>query len=406
MASRRCRIRPVANVPVRRGKVSTENTGSDVAGENVEKEDLTQSEQLEISNSPSVQENETPTVGLHSTEETNKLQESISDVKAVMTASNSASSINNSINSKEIPPGLVRKRMKPAVSIAAVTRRPRDSSVILSDFKATFVNCNRRNQEEGAQQNTVRNGNISEAATMILPCYQKGSSEVPFCGVKDGGVGVPGITQIIPTGTAIRPQHDSNVGVSTLEVKGDPPQSLPEPNLPSEGAGGGYSSVVLKPSSPQVNVTQSSCIFGSHKFVIDSVSKSDDSRKTQSSDSLPFCNNSEGVIPEHEHDRPQPAWHIPNMNDKSVGEKQGSGAHTSETEDELKSCMSDASIRSPSVRKTIETSRGRFVRPAPRFSEASVRRGGTQSMACKSEEFRKGTSIVPSPHKKQADMVR
>lgn len=391
-------------MPLRRGKVSTENTGRDVAGENVEQEDLTQLEQLEISNTPSVQENETPTVGLLSTEEANKLQESISDVKVVMTASNSASTINNSTNSNEIPPGLVRKRTKPTVSIAAITRRPRDSSVVLSDFKATFVNCNRRSQEEGAQQNTVRNGNISEAATQILPCYQKGSSEVPFCGVKDSGIGVPGITQIIPTGTAIRPQHDSSVGVSTLEVKGDPPQSLPEPNLPSEGAGGGYSSVVLKPSSPQVNVIQSSCILGSHKFVIDSVSKSDDSRKTQSSDSLPFCNNSEGFVPQL--DRPQPAWRIPNVNDKSKGEKQGSGTCTSETEDELKSCMSDASIQSPSVRKTIETSRGRFVRPAPRFSEASVRRGSTQSMACKSEEFRKGTSIVPSPHKKQADMVR
>lgn len=404
MASRRCRIRPVANVPVRRGKVSTETTGSDVAGENVEKEDLMQSEQLEVSNTPSVRENETPTVGLHSTEETNKLQESISDVKAIMTASNSASGMSNSTNSNEIPPGLVRKRMKPAVSIAAVTRRPKDSSVTLSDFKATFVNCKKRNQEEGAQQNTVRNGNITEAATMILPCYQKGNSEVPFCGVKDGGVGVPGITQIIPTGTAIRPQHDSNASVSALEVKGDPPQSLPEPNLPSEGAGGGYSSVVLKPSSPQVNVIQSSCILGSHKFVINSASKSDDSGKTQSSDSLPFCNNSEGVVPEH--DRLQSAWHMRNVNDKSASEKQGSGARTSETEDELKSCMSDASIRSPSVRKTIETSRGRFVRPAPRFSEASVRRGSTQSIACKSEEFRKGTSIAPSPHKKQADLVR
>lgn len=405
MASRRCRIRPVANVPVRRGKVSTENTESDVAGENVGKENLTQSEQLEISNTPSVQENETPTVGLHSTEETDRLQESISDVKAIMTASNSVSSTNNSTNSNEIPPGLVRKRMKPAVSIGAVTRRPRDSSAVLSDFKATFVNCNRPNQEEGAQQNTVRNGNISEAATVILPCYQKGSSEVPFCGVKDGGIGVPGITQVIPTGTAIRPQHDSNVGVSTLEIKGDPPQSLPEPNLPSEGAGGGYSSVVLKPSSPQVNVIQSSCILDSHKFVVDSVSKSDDSRKTQSSDSAPFCNNSEGVVPEC--DRPQPACHITDVNDKSEGEKQGCGTHTSEeTEDELKSCVSDASIRSPSVRKTIETSRGRFVRPAPRFSEASVRRGSTQSIACKSEEFRKGTSIVTSPHKKQADLVR
>ena len=404
MASRRCRIRPVANVPVRRGKVSTENTGSDVAGENVGKENLTQSEQLEISNTPSMQENERPTVGLHSKEETNKLQESISDVKAVMTASNSASSINNSTNSNEIPPGLVRKRMKPAVSVAAVTRRPRDSSVMLSDFKATFFNCNRRNQEEGAQQNTVNNGNISEAATVILPCYQTGSSEVPFCGVKDGGIGVPGITQVIPTGTAIRPQHDSSVGVSTLEVKGDPLQSLPEPNLPSEGAGGGYSSVVLKPTSPQVNVIQSSCILGSHNFVIDSVTKSDDSRKTQPSDSAPFCNNSEGVVPEC--DRPQTAWHITNVNDKSEGEKQGCDTLTSETEDELKSCVSDASIRSSSVRKTIETSRGRFVRPAPRFSEASVRRGSTQSIACKSEEFRKGTSIVTSPHKKQADLVR
>jgi hypothetical protein len=404
MASRRFRIRPVANVPVRRGKVSTDNIGSDVAGENVEKEDLTQSEQLEISNTPSVQENETPTVGLHSTEETNKLQESISDVKAVITASNSAPSINNSNKSNEVPPGLVRKRMKPAVSIAAVTRRPRESSVMLSDCKATLVNCARNNQEEGAQQNTVRNENISEAATVILPCYQKGSSEVSFYGVKDGGIGVPGITRIIPTGTAIRPQHDSSVGVTTLDLKGEAPQSLPEPNLPSEGAGGGYSSVVLKPPSPQVNVIQSSCTLGSNKFMRDSVSKSDDTRKTQSSDSLPFCNNSEGVVPEN--DRLQPAWHNRNVNDKIEGEKQGSGPRASESEDELKICMSDASTRSPSFRKTIEMSRGRFVRPAPRFSDASVRRGSTQGNACKSEEFRKGTSIVISPHKKQADLVR
>lgn len=402
MASRRFRIRPVANVPVRRGKVSTENTGSDVTGENVEKEDLTQAEQLKISNTPSVQENETPTVGLHSTEETNRLQESSSDVKAVMKGSNSASSISNSDKSNEVPPGLVRKRMKPTVSIAAVVRRPRESSIMLSDSKAALVNRNSNNQEEGAQQNTVRNENISEAATMILPCYQNGRSEVPFCGVKDGGNGVPGMTQIIPTGTAIRPQHDNNVGISTLEVKGESPQSLPEPNLPSEGAGGGYSSAVLKPVSPQVNVIQSSCILGSHK--LDSVSKSDDSRKTQSSDSLPFCNSNEGVVSKD--DRPRPAGHTPNVNDKSEGEKQGSVACTIDSEDELKSSMLDANTRSPSVRKAVETSRGRFVRPAPRFSEASVRRGGTQSIACKSEEFRKGTSVVTSPHKKQADLVR
>jgi hypothetical protein len=400
MASRRFRIRPVANVPIRRGKVSTENTGSDVAGENVEKEDLTQSDQLETSNTPSVEENEVPTVGSHSTEETNKSQENISDVKAVMAVSNSVSSTNKS---NEVPPGLVRKRMKPAVSVGAVTRRPRDSSVMLNDDKAALVNCNRNNQEESAQQDTVRSENISESATMILPCFQKGSSEVPFCGVKDCGIGVPGITHIIPTGTAIRPQHDSNVGVSTLDVKGESPQSLPEPNLPSEGAGDGYSSVLLKPSS-HVNVIQSSRILDPHKFAIDSASESDDSRKTHSSDSLPFCNNSEKVVPEH--DRPRPARHCPSVNDKSEGQKQGSGAHISESEEELKSCMSDAITQSPSVRKTVETSRGRFARPAPRFSEASVRRSSTQSNASKSEEFRKGTSIVTSPHKKQADLVR
>jgi hypothetical protein len=386
MASRRFRIRPVANVPIRRGKVSTENTGSDVAGQNVEKEDQTQSEQLETSDTQSVNENDASIVGSHSTEETNKSQENISDVKAVTTASDSVSSTNKS---NEVPPGLVRKRMKPAVSIGAVTRRPRQPSVVLNDSKAALNNYNRNNQEEIVQQNTVRCENISE---------------VPFCGVKDGGIGVPGITQIIPTGTAIRPQHDSTVGVSTLAAKGESPQSLPEPNLPSEGAGDGYSSVLLKPLSPQVNVIQNSHALDPHKFLIDSASDSDDSRKTHSSDSLPFCNNSGKVVLEH--DGPRPGWHSPNVNDKSEGQKQGSAAHTSETEDELKSCISGAITQFPSVRKTVETSRGRFVRPAPRFSEASVRRSSTQSNAGKLEEFRKGTSIATSPHKKQADLVR
>ena len=58
MASRRFRIRPIANLPIRRGKVSTDNTGTCVSGDSAEKDDVTQIEQLEISNTPSVKENE------------------------------------------------------------------------------------------------------------------------------------------------------------------------------------------------------------------------------------------------------------------------------------------------------------------------------------------------------------
>ena len=403
MASRRFRIRPIANLPIRRGKVSTDNTGTCVSGDSAEKDDVTQIEQLEISNTPSVKENELPAVGVHSTEETIQPQESISE-KAVVTTNNSTSSINNSDKSNEVPPGLVRKRMKPVVSIPACTRRPREYSVMLNDGKASLVHCNRNNQEESFQQNTVRSENISEATNVILPSYQKGNSDVPVRGLKDAGIGIPGIIQIIPTGTAIRPQHDSNMDVSTLDGKGEAPQSLPEPNLPSEGAGGGYSSVLPKQSCPLVNVIQRPHSLDPHKFVISSAGESDDSRQTHASDSLPFDNNSEKVVPEH--DRPQCAWHIPNVNYKHEGQKQVSGSHTSESEDDLKSCVSDTSTLSSSVRKCIETSRGRFVRPAPRFSEASVRRTNIQSNASKSEEFKKGTSTASSPHKKQADLVR
>jgi hypothetical protein len=69
--------------------------------------------------------------------------------------------------------------------------------------------------------------------------------------------------------------------------------------------------------------------------------------------------------------------------------------------------MSDESNLSPQIRKPIETSRGRFVRPTPRFMEASVRRNSMQSSASESEEeIKKGTIIATSPQKGQTDVTR
>lgn len=466
MASRRLRIKPVANVPIRRGKNECENVKSGRASETGEKEDLIKQKQEDASDTRPVdghsqdincsplegseQNNipqsvadlcsqsvnpgfndaaETSTAGPHDAEETIKSQVSISSVEAEAVGSESATTKCESfisgilpVSEKKVPPGLVRKRMKPPVSIHAVARRPRVSSEILNEDKlgstSSVVNCNKNVQEDCTQQHTVRNEDVSERASLTLPCYPKENNEVSFSGGKGIGVGVPGVTQTIPTGTAIRPQYDRNIGVSTLDVNGEAPQSLPEPDLPSEGAGGGYSSVLLKPSASQVNVVQRSrfikpspCILDpsmrKRKFAGSSISdnESDDSRKIQSSDSLPYHNSSGKVMPEH--DRPRPAWRIPNVTNRTESQKQGSEASASESEDESRKCMSDASNVSPLIRKPVETSRGRFVRPTPRFMEASVRRNSMQSSASESEEeFRKGTSMATSPHKRQTDVTR
>ncbi|PNF19462.1 hypothetical protein B7P43_G02346 [Cryptotermes secundus] len=475
MASRRLRIKPVANVPIRRGKNASESVKSAKASENGEKEDLIKqtqedasdtrpvdgnsndincspsedSEQNNIPHSVASEQNniphsvadlcsqsvspgfndvaETLTAGPHDADETIKSRVSISGMEAE-TVGNEAASTKcetiisgiSSLSDKKVPPGLVRKRMKPPVSIPAAARRPRVSSEILNGDKlastSSVVNCIKNIQEECAQQHTVRNEDVSERTSPILPCYPKENNEVPFSSGKGIGVGVPGITQTIPTGTAIRPQYDRNTGVSTLDVNGEAPQSLPEPDLPSEGAGGGYSSVLLKPSSSQVNVVQRSrfikpgpCILDpsmrKRKFAGSSVSgnESDDSRKIQSSDSLPY-DSSGKVMPEQ--GRPKLACQTSNMTDQTESRKQGSEASASESEDEPRKCMSDASNVSPVIRKPIETSRGRFVRPTPRFMEASMRRNSIQISASETEEeFKKGTSMATSPHKKETDLT-
>lgn len=464
MASRRLRIKPVANVPIRRGKNACESVKSARASENGEKEDLIKQKQDDASDTRPVDGNsndincspsedseqnniphsvadlcsqtvnpsfnnvaETLTAGPHDAEETVKSRVNISGVEAEAVGSEAATtkcetfiSGISPLSDKKVPPGLVRKRMRPPVSIPAVARRSRVPSEIPNGDKLastpSVVNCIKNIQEECAQQHTVRNEDVSERTSLILPCYPK-ENEVPFSSGKGIGVGVPGITQTIPTGTAIRPQYDRNISVSTLDVNGEAPQSLPEPDLPSEGAGGGYSSVLLKPSSSQVNVVQRSrfikpgpCILDPsmrrRKFAGSSASdnESDDSKKIQSSDSLLY-NSSGKVMPEH--GRPRPACQTPNMTDQTESQKQGSEASASESEDEPRKCMSDASNVSPLIRKPIETSRGRFVRPTPRFMEASMRRNSIQSSASEiEEEFRKGTSMATSPHKRQTDVTR
>jgi hypothetical protein len=467
MSSRRLRIKPVANVPVRRGKVNSENIRTGGAGENEEKEDLTKSKE-EGTDTPSVEgnsldinfspcdgseqndiphsvassssesvdldlkdANEISAAGLFSADKTIKSQGSISDVEAEVAASDSTTSKNESLISgttlvtdKRIPPGLVRKRMKPPVSIPAITRRPRELTKVLNDDKpeciSSLVNGNKNIQEECAQQSTIRNENVSERSNVILSCSPKVDNDVPFAGGTGIGVGVPGITQIIHTGTAIRPQHDNSVNIPMqLDRKAEAPQSLPEPDLPAEGAGEGCSSLLLKSSSSQVNAFQRSRFVKpcprildpsicKLKFMGSSVNnnnESDDSRKTHSSDSFPLHNNFRKGMPEY--GRPRLALQTPNVTDGIESHKQGSGASTSESEDESRRCLSDASTISPPVRKAIETSRGRFVRPAPRFIEASVRRNSIQSNASESEEeLRKGTSTVTPCHKRQTDVTR
>lgn len=459
MASRRLRIKPVANVPVRRGKVNSENVRTDEAGESGEKEDMTKLEQegsdtLSMGgNSPNNNSlpcedsepndiphnvviasssqnidcclknvNEVSSASQHGTDETVKSQESEVG-KAEVDASESAACKSKSLVLcttpllDKIPLGPVRKRMKPAVSIPAVTRRPRVLCKVVSDDKleivSSLVNSNKNIQEGSVQQNIVTDENVSEGASIMLPCYQKGNNEVSLSGGKSIGLGVPGIAQIIPTGTAIRPQLDGNIGVSgQIYGNGEAPHSLPEPDLPSEEAGGGYSKVLLKPSSSQVNVVQRSRFIKPRPQILDpSVRKcksvdgsasnreSDDASKAHSSDSFPFNNDSGKVVSRLD-------WQTPNLIDR-IESLKPENASATESEDESRRCVSDTDDISPPARKSVETSRGRFVRQTPRFIEASMRRHSMQVNAVESEEeLSKQTCLVTSPHKRHADTSR
>lgn len=464
MASRRLRIKPVANVPIRRGKVNSENVRADEPGESGEKDDVTKSEQegsdtlsvgrnsLSVNSSPcegreqndiphstvialSSQHidsclknvNEMSPVSPRGTDETLMSEEGVSVGEPEAAAGELAVCKNKSLISgttpvsDKVPPGFVRKRMKPPVSIPAVTRRPRELRKTVTgdkpESKSSFVNCDRNVEEESVKKNGI-NENVNEGAGMIFPYYQKGNNELSLSGGKGIGLGVPGITQIIPTGTAIRPQHDSSIDVSRqIDGNGEAPQSLPEPDLPSEGAGGGYSNVLQKPLSSQVNLVQRSRFIKprpqildssirKRKFVGSSMSncESDDSFKAHSSDLFPFHNNSGKDMPEC--GKPRPDLQTPNQTDRTENKKQENPS-ASESEDESRRCLSDISCISPPGRKSVETSRGRFVRQTPRFIEASVRRHSIQSNASESEEeFWKRTSVVASPHKRHADLIR
>ncbi|XP_069681897.1 nucleolar protein dao-5 [Periplaneta americana] len=439
MASRRLRIKPVANVPIRRGKVNAESTGSENNGEAKAKQEegILSTEEKSNSNNisplPSEEGNNiststaTSSDSLHSdpnnsdkistktvpqiADEVVKTQENNAVGSADLVTSDLSASENVSLPSaitprplSRVPPGLTRKRMKPAVSISAVSRRPRELNRTVND-KSSQGSSNENAQS--AQQNIIAGDNVSEKISVIPPSSSKEDSNGPSTCGKDIGVGIPGITQIIPTGTAIRPQHDINISaVAHFDGKGEAPQSLPEPDLPSEGAGGGGSRSLSKPC--QVNAIPRSRFIRPSPRIVDankrnrklsglgvsnSISESDQQKKQSSDASVPGR-----VTPE-----------AAKLKQSCLGENSKQSSSASESEDEFKKSLSDASTVSPPFKRNTDTTRGRFARPTPRLVEASARRNSLQGSASESDdEARKATSTattITPLHRRQQDLT-
>lgn len=427
MASRRLRIKPIANVPLRRGKVNTENERSDTAnGEDTNKLTLLEPK-LEISSQP----NE-----FSASLDKAEIKQSTSSEEVVLTSNLSHPNVDDTINtstlnldvavttgkasslvavkeeygfmsesckdaisnttavpSKKIPPGLVRKRVKPAVSISAVSRRPKELNKISNDEKESGSSLTQIDVLQDQDERKI----INEKSHVVSPGSQKADKEFSVIGNKDIGAGIPGITQIIPTGTAIRPQHDNVIGSSTLVVgKGEAPQSVGEPDLPSEGAGSG-DSIPLKPTDSKVHVNQRSRFIKPTPRIVSGIrvfhkpGENDESKKPTFSDPVPPHDVNELIIPEH-----------------GLSESKQI-VSADESDDESRKSMSEASTITPPAKKSLEISRPRFVKPTPRFLEASARRNSIQSSASESEDesrrsIHSAASTITPPNKKQADL--
>ena len=410
MASRRLRIKPIANVPVRRGKVNIENERSETtAVANTSSFELKEPK-TEIASQP--EELVINSDNVEAKQNTSTNDEAISsnllnadvlvshttslnpDTRVLVEANNlsendkdATSTITSVPNKKGVPPGLARKRVKPAVSILAASRRPRDLNKTSND---KIKECPPQNDSG----NRIKEGNdTSEESQIVSPNSQKFDKEFLFAGNKGIGVGIPGITQLIPTGTAIRLQHD-NVTGSTLPVVGkeEALQSVCEPDLPSEGASR-ENSISFKPSS-EVDIKPRPKFIKPTSQVIPGIralQKSDNPvQKSSSPDLTLLCNTG-----------------VPKS--KLSESRQGYTASAGESDDDSGKSLSEASTISP-VRKSLDVSRPRFVKPTPRYIEASARRNSIQSSASESEdESRRSLSIattITPPNKRQADFKR
>ncbi|PSN53895.1 hypothetical protein C0J52_02440 [Blattella germanica] len=433
MASRRFRIKAVANVPIRRGKLNNDIERSDTSNLNNEitpiaelrKEITAVNESNEPEPSEDLELNET-NQNENSNESTSTSENLQLDAKndgdeleTLTSRSNKTRTLDNSdfvpikvkdnlsvdtsiapvlstnvASKSSIPPGLVRKRMKPAVSIAAVNRRPRELNNSIHD-NATPSNISTQKYSgqnsdiEISQNHDKRNDSFSEKPRIMSPSCQKTDKDVSS---RDIGAGIPGISQIIPTGTAIRPQ-DVSSSSTPIVGKGEAPQSLPEPDLPSEGAGGG-DSVLSKPVPPLIPILQRSrfakpaprIVGGVRAFRTGASGSDNESQKSS---------NSEAALPQ-------------NTEQEQITDNKCDNVSASESDDESRRSISDVSTVTPPMRKLTDTSRARFSKPTPNFIEASARRNSVQGSASESEdESRRCISIastVTPPSRRHADL--
>ncbi|CAG2055226.1 unnamed protein product [Timema podura] len=400
MAARRCRIKAVANLPIRRDrgggtdehslhkdiKEKSNEQNKTVEGNPTTSKDETSKENnsnivsLKVnspknvifnhpSNEPTINVNNaltrptseelsqsnisvviSPQTNGNDHEKQQDFETSTSKVKAIV--SETKSTEQDSVSSKLPIKFVGRKRVKPAVSISNISRKAKEI-IVVTDEVLPEPNAFRLNHETSSTSSSCHLTAMEESPITDKSKYNISLSQVDVTLPldKDIGVGMPTIIQTIPTGTAIRP-NESNCpsyefsAPGLLHTNGEAPQTLPEADLPSEGAGGSTGGLAMDPPClPNI---------------------------------VPCPSNTP-----HRSKFARPTPRIPDKTSRRRG-------HSSASE-------SDDDSKRPFINSGTSTIRSKFARPSPKVGDATSRRTGNHGSASESDDESRRPSLSKSP---------
>nr|CAD7458793.1 unnamed protein product [Timema tahoe] len=275
---------------------------------------------------------------------------STSKVKAIV--SETKSTEQDSVSSKLPIKFVGRKRVKPAVSISNISRKAKEI-IVVTDEVLPEPNALRSNHEPSSTSSSCHLTAMEESPITDKSKYNISLSQVDVTLPldKDIGVGMPTIIQTIPTGTAMRP-NESNCpsnefsAPGLLHTNGEAPQTLPEADLPSEGAGGSTGGLAMDPPClPNI---------------------------------VPCPSNTP-----HRSKFARPTPRIPDKTSRRRG-------HSSASE-------SDDDSKRPFINSGTTTTRSKFARLSPKVGDATSRRTGNHGSASESDDESRRPSLSKSP---------
>nr|CAD7432996.1 unnamed protein product [Timema monikensis] len=398
MAARRCRIKAVANLPIRRdrgGGIDDHSLQKEIKEKSSEKNKIVE-ENPTTSKDETLKENNSNIVSLKFNSPKNVIfnhpsnEPTINDNNALirptseeLSQSNISAVISHQTNGNDhekqqdsetstlkvktsgtksteqdsvlskLPIKFVgRKRVKPTVSISNISRKAKEI-ILVTDEVLPEPNAFMSNHETTSTSSNCHLTAIEESPITDKSKYIGLTQvDVTLPSDKDIGVGMPTIIQTIPTGTAIRP-NESNCpsnefsAPGLLHTNGEAPQTLPEADLPSEGAGGSSRGGLAMDPPCLPNI-------------------------------VPCPSNTP-----HRTKFARPTPRIPDKTSRRRG-------HSSASE-------SDDDSKRPFINSGTSTIRSKFARPSPKVGDATSRRTGNHGSASESDDESRRPSLSKSP---------